>query len=122
MAEWKVRTHWRAWVASKGNCQNARTFSNCSRSWEQDALVKEMTVSRSGATPIWQSMNTTRSTRVVDLPEPAPAKIRVSGARLRIIAHCSSDGGLTTLAATAWPTRSRMAWTCASSTRICAPL
>ncbi|MCY1285934.1 hypothetical protein D9M68_383910 [compost metagenome] len=62
-------------------------------------------------------MNTTRSTRVVDLPEPAPAKMRVSGWRARIIAHCSSDGGLITPAATALPTCSRMAWTCWASTR-----
>ncbi|MCY1184555.1 hypothetical protein D9M73_252600 [compost metagenome] len=80
-----------------------------------------MTVRRSGATPMWQSMNTTRSTRVVDLPEPAPAKMRVSGARPRIIAHCSSDGGLTTPAATAWATRSRMACSWASVAFIRAP-
>ncbi|MNZ96155.1 hypothetical protein D3C78_1153360 [compost metagenome] len=52
------------------------------------------------------------------MPDPAPAKIRVTGWLLRIIAHCSSEGGLITPAATAWPTRSRMAWTCAASTAI----
>ena len=70
-----------------------------------------MTVKRPGSMPMWQSMNTTRSNKVVDLPEPAPAKIRVTGLRLRIIAHCSSDGALTMPAATACSTRSRMAWT-----------
>ncbi|MCY1409750.1 hypothetical protein D3C76_1224830 [compost metagenome] len=118
MAEWKVRTHCRAWAASKGNCQKPSTFTSCSRSCAQEALVKEITVSLPGSMPRWQSMNTTRSTRVVDLPEPAPAKMRVSGWRQRIIAHCSSDGMAITPAATAWATRSRMAATCASSTFI----
>ncbi|MNE37373.1 hypothetical protein D3C80_1312210 [compost metagenome] len=80
--------------------------------------MKEMTVRRPGSMPRWQSMNTTRSTRVVDLPEPAPAKMRVSGSRQRIIAHCSSEGALTTPAATALPTCSRMAATCCSLTVI----
>ena len=116
MAEWKVRTHWRAWRSSNGNCQNAGTRSSCSRSCPQEALVKEITVSRPGSMPVWQSMNTTRSSKVVDLPEPAPAKMRVSGLRPVIIAHCSSDGALTIPAATACSTRSRMARTWPSST------
>ncbi len=78
--------------------------------------MKEITVSRPGSMPRWQSMNTTRSSKVVDLPEPAPAKMRVSGLRPRIIAHCSSDGALTIPAATACSTRSRMARTWSSST------
>ncbi len=56
------------------------------------------------------------SIRVVDLPEPAPAKIRASGWRQRIIAHCSSDGGLTTPSVTACATCSRMARSWDSST------
>ena len=78
--------------------------------------MKEITVRRLGSTSRWQSRNTTRSTRVLDLPEPAPAKIRASGARQRIIAHCSSDGAPISLAFTACATRSRMACTWASST------
>ncbi|MGE2393736.1 hypothetical protein AB4J13_12065 [Pseudomonas aeruginosa] len=78
--------------------------------------MKEITVSRCGSTPRWQSMNTTRRTRVVDLPEPAPAKIRASGWRQRIIAHCSSDGGLTTPSVAACATCSRMARSWDSST------
>ena len=56
--------------------------------------MKEITVNCSGLMPRWQSIKATRSTSVVDLPEPAPAKIRVSGYGLRIIAHCSSEGAL----------------------------
>ncbi len=56
-------------------------------------------------------MNTTRSTSVVDLPEPAPAKMRVSGLSQRIMRHCSSDGAQMTPACTACAARSRIAAT-----------
>ncbi|WP_416638937.1 hypothetical protein [Pseudomonas sp. OHS18] len=65
-------------------------------------------------------MNTTRSTRVVDLPEPAPAKIRVSGWRQRIIAHCSSEGAPMIPAAAARATVSRIACSWAAVTFIAA--
>lgn len=71
--------------------------------------MKEITVRLAAGIRRWQSMNTTRSSRVVDLPEPAPAKMRASGARQRIIAHCSSDGAPISPAVTASATRARMA-------------
>ncbi len=73
--------------------------------------MKEITVRLPGSMRRWQSMNTTRSTSVVDFPEPAPANTRVAAPRERIIAHCSSDGALITPALTAWLTRSRIAAT-----------
>jgi hypothetical protein len=96
MAEWKVRTHWRAQAGGRRKRPEAEHPLQLFTQLRAGGVGEGNHRDPLGLDARWQSMNTTRSTRVVDLPEPAPAKMRVSGWRQRIIAHCSSDGGLST--------------------------